>query len=220
MLKRVLLGLIAVIFFSASLYAKSVEVKRVLEARDVVKNMLTLPESAIPPLLFQKAEAVAIFPSVYKAGLIFGGRYGKGIIVAKDNKGVWTNPVFVELISGSIGLQFGVSKSDIVLVFKTKESLDGLINSKLTLGSDISIAAGPTGREAGVASNLFLDTEVYMYAITKGLYLGVSLIGDSIIVDKEANKNFYKDDVSPTDIINNYKIKVPSVVKELDRVFN
>jgi len=218
MIKKIIVGLL--LFININLYAGSAEDAKVIEGANVIKTMLHLPENAIPPLLFQKAEAVAIFPSTYKVGFIFGGRYGSGVIVAKNDNGDWGNPVFVNLIGGSLGLQIGASKSDIVLAFKTKKSLDGLISSKLTLGVDASLAAGPVGREAGLSGDLFLEQEVYSYATTQGLYAGLSLAGSSIIVDEGANMRFYGTDVSPTDIFNNYKINVPPVVKVLDKVFN
>jgi lipid-binding SYLF domain-containing protein len=220
MLKKIFIILIIMVVGVSNLSARSAEENKIVESIDTVKKMLTLPERAIPPLLFQKAEAVAVIPSIYKVGLIFGGRFGKGIIVAKNEKGNFTNPVFIELIGGSIGLQAGVAVSDLVLVFKTKQSIDGLVSSKLTLGTDASIAVGPVGREAGVGGDLFLDTEVYVYATTKGLYGGLSFAGNSIIVDREANRAFYGTDASPTDIFNGYQIKTPPIVKELDKVFN
>ncbi len=219
MLKKLLIWVILAVSLVTNIYA-SAEEQKVKESIKTIKKMLTLPEKAIPPLLFQKAEAVAIIPSIYKAGFILGGRYGSGILVAKDESGRYTNPVFIKLIGGSIGLQFGFSSSDIVLVFKTKRSIIGLESSKFTLGVDASLAAGPTGREAGVGGDLFLESEVYVYALTKGLYAGLSVAGNSIVVDDVANRRFYGYDVSATDIINNYKINAPSIVKELDKVFN
>jgi lipid-binding SYLF domain-containing protein len=107
-----------------------------------------------------------------------------------------------------------------VLAFKTRKSIDGLISSKLTLGVDASVAAGPVGREAGVNGDIFLEQEVYAYALTKGLYAGLSLAGSSIIVDDEANMRYYSKPISPTDIINNYQITPPPSVRYLDMVFN
>ncbi len=210
----------AIMMMTLTLHAKTQEEKKIDEVVATVKKMLTLPETAIPPLLFQRAEAVAVIPSIYKAGLIFGGMYGSGVIVAKDEKGNFTNPVFIKILGGSVGLQAGVSKSDVVLVFKTKQSLSGLDTSKFTLGVDASLALGPTGREAGVGGDLFMDTEVYVYALTKGLYVGLSVSGSEVIVDDLANRHFYGKDVSATDIINNYQIKAPAIVQKLDKVFN
>ncbi len=217
---RLLLLLLSVLITLTTLHAGKDEELKVLQSAKVLKDLLHLPEHAIPPILFKKAYAIAVIPETYKAGLIIGGQYGKGIICVKDENGVWGNPVFITLMEGSIGLQFGASSSDLVLAFKTKRAVDGLITSKLTLGVDASVAAGPVGREVGVNGDIFLEQEVYTYAMTKGLFMGVSLAGSSIIVDTQANRNFYGSDATPTDIFNNYDIQVPAVVSTLKRIFN
>ncbi len=203
-----------------SLSANRVEHDRIIQASEVLKKMLNLPENAIPPILFKRAEAIAVIPATYKLGFILGVRYGNGLLCVKDDRGVWGNPIFISLAGGSLGFQIGASQSDIVLVFKNKRSISGLISSKFSLGIDASVAAGPVGREASVASDLFLESEVYTYAISKGLYAGISLSGSSIMVDELANKHFYGEDVSPTDIINNYKIQAPQIVNRFKTLFN
>ena len=214
-------GIILVIMMGfSSLLANTIEYDRIVESSKVLKKMLNLPENAIPPLLFKKARAIAIIPSIYKVGFIFGARYGNGVLCVKDDNGIWGNPVFISLVGGSFGFQIGASKSDIVLAFKNRRSISGLISSKFTLGVDASVAAGPVGREASIASDLFLESEVYTYALSKGLYGGVSLSGSSIMVDELANEHFYGEGASPTDIMNNYKIKVPAVVELFKVLFN
>ena len=220
-MKRKLLSTFLLIMIAiTTLHAGKDEELKVLQSAKVLKDLLNLPEHAIPPALFQKAYAVAIIPSTIKAGFIFGGEFGKGVICVKDDQGNYGNPVFITLLSGSVGFQIGGSSSDLVLAFKTKRAVDGLITSKLTLGVDASVAAGPVGREVGVNGDIFFQQEVYTYAMTKGLYAGVSLSGSSLMVDEEANKNFYGPDATPTDIFNNYHIQVPPVVSTLKRIFN
>ena len=214
-------SMVLIMFMGLSfLQANTQEYDRIVASSKVLKAMLHLPENAIPPLLFQKAEAIAILPSTYKVGFILGARYGNGVLCVKDEKGIWGNPVFISLAGGSLGFQIGASQSDIVLAFKNKRSISGLISSKFTLGVDASIAAGPVGREASAASDLFLESEVYTYALSKGLYAGISLSGSSIMVDELANEHFYGEGASPTDIINNYKIQVPLVVDTFKILFN
>lgn len=219
MKKVVWIFLILTLSINLAHAGKSEDLK-VLQAAKTLKDLLNLPENAIPPILFKKAYAVAIIPSTYKVGFLLGGQYGNGVICVKDDKGVWGNPVFITLMEGSVGFQLGASSSDLVLAFKTKKAVDGLITSKLTLGVDASVAAGPVGREVGINGDIFFQQEVYTYAMTKGLYAGVSLAGSSLMVDEAANARFYGKDVSPTDIFNNYEISVPPVVKTLKRIFN
>ena len=205
---------------ATTLQAGKSEDLKVLQSAKTLKDLLHLPENAIPPILFKEAEAIAIIPETYKAGFILGGQYGNGVICVKDDNGLWGNPVFITLMEGSVGFQIGASASDLVLAFKTKKSIDGLINSKLTLGVDASVAAGPVGREVGVNGDIFFQQEVYTYAMTKGLYAGVSLAGSSIMVDEGANKRFYGKVISPTDIFNNFEVTTPAVAKTLSRIFN
>ena len=219
-MKQLIRIILIIMIGLVSLSANRVEYDRIIQASKVLKKMLNLPENAVPPLLFKRAEAIAIIPSTYKVGFILGVRYGNGLLCVKDDRGVWGNPIFISLAGGSFGFQIGVSQSDIVLAFKNKRSISGLISSKFTLGVDASIAAGPVGREASVASDLFLESEVYTYAISKGLYAGVSLLGSSVMVDELANRHFYGEGASPTDIINNYKIQTPKIVNKFKILFN
>lgn len=220
MRNRLLIMILALLVSFQTLHAGKDEDLKVLQSAKVLKDMLHMPENAIPPILFKRAEAIAIIPSTYKVGLIFGGQYGNGVICVKDDNGIWGNPVFITLMEGSLGFQFGASSSDLVLVFKTKKSVDGLVNSKLTLGVDASVAAGPVGREVGASGDIFLEQEVYTYAMTKGLYAGISLAGSSLMVDEAANARFYGKAISPTDIFNNYDVTAPPVTKTLGRIFN
>jgi lipid-binding SYLF domain-containing protein len=220
MMKKLFALLLIMIVSVSSLHAGKDEDLKVLQSAKVLKDLLNLPENAIPPILFKKAYAIAIIPSTMKVGFILGGQYGNGVICVKDDNGIWGNPVFITLMEGSVGFQLGASSSDLVLAFKTKKAVDGLITSKLTLGVDASVAAGPVGREVGVNGDIFLEQEVYTYAMTKGLYAGISLAGSSLIVDEGANHRFYGTDATPTDIFNNYGITAPPVVKTLKRIFN
>ncbi len=220
MKNKILMLCLAFLLSVSSLHAGKSEDLKVLESAKTLKDLLHLPENAIPPILFKEAYAIAIIPATYKVGFIFGGQYGNGVICIKDDEGNWGNPVFITLMEGSVGFQFGASSSDLVLAFKTKKAVDGLITSKLTLGLDASVAAGPVGREVGVNGDIFFQQEVYTYAMTKGLYVGVSLAGSSLMVDEGANARFYGKEISPTDIFNNYDVTVPPVAKTLARIFN
>jgi lipid-binding SYLF domain-containing protein len=219
-MKKIVLIMIALMLGFSTAQAGKDEDLKVLQSAKVLKELLNLPENAIPPILFEKAYAIAIIPSTIKVGLLFGGQYGNGVICVKDDNGLWGNPVFITLMEGSFGLQLGASSSDLVLAFKTKRAVDGLITSKLTLGVDASVAAGPVGREVGVNGDIFFEQEVYTYAMTKGLYLGLSLAGSSLIVDDGANRRFYGRNATPTDIFNNYQIQAPAVVDTLKLIFN
>jgi len=171
--------------------AETREEKRVEQATEVLDQFLRIPEQSIPPTLLSRAYGVAVIPGVIKAGLTVGARHGKGILVVRRDDGSWSNPSFVALTGGSVGFQIGVQSSDIILVFKTRRSVDGIANGTLTLGGDASIAAGPVGRQAGAATDLAFKAEVVSYSRSRGLFAGVALQGAGVTMDRKANAAFY-----------------------------
>jgi len=161
-------------------------------ATEVLESLSGIP-TGIPPALLREAQGVAIIPNVIKAGFVFGGRFGRGVILVRCPDGSWTAPVFVTLAGGSFGWQLGVQSTDLVLVFKTKNGLNRILEGKgkLTLGADVSVAAGPVGRQAEAATDAQLRAEILSYSRTRGLFAGVSLEGAAILIDNEWNASFY-----------------------------
>ena len=109
------------------------EENRVHDSTDALDQILRIPEKAIPPALLSRAYAVAVIPKVIKVGFGLGARRGKGILVVRNNDRTWSNPSFVTLTGGSFGFQVGAQSTDIILVFKTRASVDGISNGKFTL---------------------------------------------------------------------------------------
>ena len=141
---------------------------------------------------------MAIIPRVLKAGFVVGGRAGHGVVLARDKAGAWGDPVFVDLGGASVGFQAGVESTDVVLVFKTRKSLDRILDGKekVTLGADASVAAGPVGRKAAAATDGKLEAEILSYSRSRGLFAGVSLDGAAIVTDRETTTRFRRDDRS------------------------
>lgn len=163
---------------------------RVLEhSTEVLDELANIPAKGIPAALLSEAEGVAIIPRVIKAGFVFGGRGGHGLVIAKDKDGKWGDPVFVDLGGASVGFQAGVESTDVVLVFRNRKSLDRLLEGKgkLTLGGDASVAAGPVGRKAAAATDGMLEAEIMSYSRSRGLFAGVSL--DGAVIHPNANSN-------------------------------
>ncbi len=184
--------LVLVLLFSMSdASAASREEKRVADASDVIDQILRIPEQSIPPSLLSRAYAVAVIPNVVKVGLGVGARRGKGILVVRQDDNTWSNPAFITLTAGSVGWQIGAQSTDVILVFKTRKGVDGIANGKLTLGADASIAAGPVGRNAGLATDLAMQAEVVSYSRSRGLFAGVALEGAGVTMDRKANAAFY-----------------------------
>jgi lipid-binding SYLF domain-containing protein len=187
------LAALAVLAASANRVAAQHSVRKTIdEATVVLAAMEVIPEKGIPQAVLADAQGVAIIPRVIKAGFVVGGRLGHGLVYSKLPDGSWTGPVFVHLGGASVGLQAGVEGTDLVLVFKTRRSLERILRGKdkLTLGGDASVAAGPIGRTAQAGTDAGLRAEVYSYSRSRGLFAGVSFEGAVISYDYDLNREF------------------------------
>ena len=193
------------------------EVQTVVAARQVLDQFFNLQIEAIPPAMLQSSSGVAIFPNMVKGGFILGVNYGKGVLHVRNADQSWSPPVMVTMGGGSIGFQAGVQAADIVLVFKTPQSLTNILSGqKVTLGADASVAVGPVGRQANAATDARLGAEIYSYARSRGLFLGVSLGGADLSVDHNADGALYgRYGVSPSDVFNSNGITIRPEVQQL-----
>jgi lipid-binding SYLF domain-containing protein len=192
----------AALFAAVSVQAAAVDPNdRIEAATEILEKTLTLPEQEIPPALLRGAQGIAVIPGVIKAGFVIGGSYGRGLLSVRDSNGRWGQPVFLKLFAGSLGWQIGAQSTDVVLVFKTRRSVEGLINGTFTLGADAAVAAGPVGRRGEAATDVDLKAEILSYSRSRGLFAGVSLEGAKLDVDKDANTEFYGKPVPPRDIM-------------------
>jgi len=164
--------------------------KEAQKAADVFTEIMNVPDQAIPQKLLDKAEAVAIFPSVIKAGFIVGGRAGDGVI-SRRVKGGWSAPAFFNLAGGSFGLQIGASKTDFVLLFMNEDALNGLLKDKFEIGGEGSVAAGPVGRSASASTDALLKAGIISYSRSKGAFAGLEIKGVVISPDNEDNLAVY-----------------------------
>ena len=160
--------------------------KEAQKAADVFTEIMNVPDQSIPQKLLDKAEAVAIFPGVLKAGFIFGGRAGDGVI-SRRVKGGWSAPAFFNLAGGSVGLQIGASKTDFVLLFMNQEALSGLLQDKFEIGGEGSVAAGPVGRSASASTDAQLKAGIISYSRSKGLFAGLEIKG--VVISPDNNDN-------------------------------
>jgi lipid-binding SYLF domain-containing protein len=161
------------------------------KAAQVFTQIMNIPDQAIPQKLLDKAEAIAVFPSVIKAGFIVGGRGGRGVI-SRRVKGGWGAPAFFNLAGGSVGLQIGASSTDFVLLFMNDEALGGLLKDKFEIGGEGSVAAGPVGRSASASTDVLLKAGIISYSRSKGLFAGLELKGVAISPDNDTNLAVYR----------------------------
>jgi lipid-binding SYLF domain-containing protein len=191
-------ALLLVLLLSATVAtAQSKNAKRISEATSqsqkaakVFTQIMNVPEKAIPQDLLDKAEAIAVFPDVIKAGFIVGGRGGRGVISRRTGSS-WSAPAFFNLGGGSIGLQIGAASTDFVLLFMNDEALKGLLEDKFEIGGEGSLAAGPIGRSASASTDALLKAGILSYSRSKGLFAGLELKGVVISPDNNDNQAVY-----------------------------
>ena len=188
----------------------SKETERVHSASNVLLDFGKLHET-IPHNLLSECEGVVIIPKLINAGLIVGGKRGRGVAMVKMDDGKWSDPVFVTMTGGSVGAQIGVQSVDLVLVFRHKGVLAKVKNGDFTVGGDASAAAGPLGRSTSANTDYKLDAEIYSYSRSRGLFAGVSINGSNLAIDKTANANFYGDDLTAKEIFNSAESDKESV---------
>ena len=196
----------------ATALAGAKEEAKAADAARVLGEIMRIPETAVPEKMFTDAHAIAVIPDVVKAGLVFGGRGGKGLISVRSPDGTWSNPSFIKLGGGSVGFQAGVSSSDVILVFRSPRGVDSIVNGKFTLGGDASVAAGPVGRSAQASTDEQLKAEIYSYSRARGLFAGVSLDGTWLRIDHKANQAVYGRNTTPRMIFEGRADAAPDTV--------
>jgi lipid-binding SYLF domain-containing protein len=157
---------------------------------------------------------VAVFPGVVKGAFFFGGRLGSGVISArKEPGGGWSAPAFFTIGGGSFGLQIGAQVTDLILLVMTPGGIDSLLRSKVTLGGDLSVAAGPVGRRGEAGIDVRLQAEVLSYSATKGLFAGISLEGATVFADEDANHELYGRGFTAREILLSGRVSPPEAAK-------
>ena len=144
-------------------------------------------DAGIPNYLLERAKAVAVVPHVVRGAFIVGGRWGKGVVASRDAQGQWGPAAFVELGGASVGFQIGGDATDLIIVFIEEDGLDVLLNDRVELGANVSVAAGPLGRSAEAGTNATLDAAIYAYSRSKGVFAGAALDGTIVSIDDDAN---------------------------------
>lgn len=161
------------------------------QAAEVLREIMNVPDKAIPRELLEKAEAIGVFPNVVKAGFIVGGRGGDGVVARRMANG-WSAPVFYNIGGSSFGAQIGAKKTDYIMLFMNKGALQDLLDDKIEFEGNLSFAAGPVGRTLGSGTNLTLDAGILIYSRSSGLFAGASIGGAVLTADNSINEVFYK----------------------------
>jgi lipid-binding SYLF domain-containing protein len=164
----------------------------VVEATTVFAQAMQMPQNEIPRGLLSDAQAIAIVPSMFRAAFVFGIQHGKGVLVFRDATGAWQAPRMIDVTGGSIGYQIGAQATDLVLVFRTQQSVQNLLRGTLKIGVDASAAAGPVGRQTSAATDFRTAAEILSYSRARGAFVGVSIDGSAISLDPAAEAIYYQ----------------------------
>ena len=182
----------------------------------VLTEIMAKPDKAIPRDLLGKAECVAVFPRVLKAGFIIGAQGGRGVASCRTSSG-WSAPAYFELKGGSIGLQIGGQATDFVLLFMNEGGMQSLLSDRFELGGEASIAAGPVGRTTAATTDIKMDAQILSYSRSKGLFGGVSLKGSVISPDKSDMEGTYGDGVTAKTVLKANQNRAPTEVRVFPR---
>jgi lipid-binding SYLF domain-containing protein len=188
------------------------EISQSVKAATVFGQIMDTPDKGIPKDLLERAECVAVFPSVLKAGFIVGGRGGRGVASCRTITG-WSAPAYFTLGGASIGLQIGAQSTDFVMLFMNKDGMKSLLSDEFTLGADASVAAGPVGRQAGASTDLKLNAQILSYSRSKGLFAGLELKGVVIKADKDDMRDVYGEGITAKEVLKDNTIKAPVSVR-------
>lgn len=211
------MNILAIMAMTTTLAASGPDVQeereRAQKAAEVLDSIMAAPDREIPADLLAKAKGIAVIPNVVKGAFLAGGRFGKGLVAARDENGSWGTPLFIDIGGGSFGLQIGVEATDLILVFTEADGLQEMLKDNLKLGVEAAAVAGPVGRQVEAGTNVTFDSPIYSYSRNKGVFAGVALDGSVLSVDDSSNEEVYGEGVSGTDILVAKKVPVGEVTR-------
>jgi lipid-binding SYLF domain-containing protein len=217
-MRSVVQTIVVIVAFTVSAQAQLDDkvADRLWESANILNELMGAPDGGVPKELIQRAECVAVIPAVKKVAIGLGGNYGRGVVSCRldAGKGPWGSPSMISLSGGSFGFQLGGQSTDVVMLLMTPDSIKHLLKDKVTLGADVSAAAGPKGREASAQTNATMRSEILTYARSRGLFAGISIKGASLRPDKDANKSLYGRDVEAKDLLMGGKVEIPEPARK------
>ena len=183
----------------------SSEAVRLAASARVVQDI----QSTIPSDLWNGAQCAIVIPDLKKAAFILGGEYGKGVMSCRSGDH-WSAPIFMQLAKGSWGFQAGAQSVDVVMLVLNQQGVHKLLNNKVNLGVDASVAAGPVGRQAQAGTDAAFKAEILSYSRASGLFAGIDLSGGVLRPDEDANQNAYGRSATATSILASSGVSAPT----------
>ncbi|MGE0448605.1 MAG: lipid-binding SYLF domain-containing protein [Vicinamibacterales bacterium] len=202
------------VFMTAPVFGalSSREQQRIEEAANVLRDLHAAPDQDIPADMWEKASCVMVVPGLKKAAFFLGGEYGKGLMSCRRNN-AWSPPVFMRLGKGSWGLQIGAQSIDLVLLVMNDKGIEKLLRNGVSLGAEASVAAGPVGRDARVATDAQMTAEILSYSRTQGVFAGVNISGGVVRDDVEDNADLYGAGITARDILLEGRVQLPGIAR-------
>src|ERR1700737_331640 len=221
-MKRYLVTAACLTLVAGALFARKLnkEQNRLEECGVVMQEVLNVPDN-IPHELLEKAECVIVVPSVKKLAFGIGGDYGRGAMVCRTGehfRGRWGAPAMYALEGASVGFQIGGEATDLILLVMNNRGMDSILSSKVKLGADASVAAGPKGRDASADTDAWMRAEILSYSRSRGVFAGISLEGSTLRPDDEASQQVYGRPIKAKDIVRSETTGVPSTGRHLVNV--
>jgi SH3 domain-containing YSC84-like protein 1 len=221
-MKKYLVAATCLTLVAGAVFAKKLnnEQKRLEECGVVMQEVLNVPDN-IPQELLEKAECVIVIPSLKKLAFGVGASYGRGAMVCRTGekfRGPWGAPAMYALEGGSVGFQIGGEATDLILLVMNDRGMESILSSKVKLGADASVAAGPKGRDASADTDAWMRAEILSYSRSRGLFAGVSLEGSTLRPDDDASADVYGHPIKAKDIVRGKKMVVPSTGRHLVNV--
>jgi lipid-binding SYLF domain-containing protein len=184
---------------------------RLHEAASVFSEVTAAPDKGIPSDLIEHAKCIVIVPGLKKGAFVIGAKYGKGFISCRgSNDGTWSAPGAIKVEGGSFGFQIGGSETDVVMLVMNDSGAKKLLESKVTLGAEGQVAAGPVGRTASADTDAKLTAEILSWSRSRGVFAGVALQGATLREDAEDNQAMYGEKITNHDIVTKWHEKTPA----------
>jgi lipid-binding SYLF domain-containing protein len=213
---HVALGAIIAAFAAGGTVHAETAAERLAESTTVLKEIMSAPDKGIPTDLLKKAQCVVIVPGLKKAGLIVGGKYGRGFLVCRDGEtNKWGAPAALRIEGGSFGFQIGASETDVVMLLMDERSVNGILKSRFTLGGGAEVAAGPVGRSSAAQTDATMNAKILSYSRSRGVFAGLALTGATIRQDLDENNEMYGRKWTTEQIVKGGKVAPPRAASEL-----
>ena len=204
---------------SVVLFAADTAQERLSDTTNVFNEIMATPDKGVPQELLETAHCIIIVPGMKQAAFGVGSKWGRGYAVCRQHGAGWGAPAAIRVEGGSFGFQIGGSSTDIVMLLMNERGMRRLLEDKVTLGAEATVAAGPVGRQTAASTDVQMSAEILSYSRAKGLFAGIALHGATLRPDNEVNEELYGSKLTNREILTGGQ-KPPAGASELITALN